>query len=124
MASSFYERPILNSPYEPPSLYHLLDDTGQPLEGAPITGRRPSKFIVPVPASRKKAAGAQASFDLGTYTETAYTSRVGARLLTLATGASRRRRNGCWNIGVVRERLGLAPARSSAKLKPSRRWSG
>ena len=61
MANSFYERPILNSPYAPPSLYHPLDDTGQPLESEPIKGRRPSKFIVPVPASRKKAAAAQAS---------------------------------------------------------------
>ena len=41
MANSFYERPILNSPYAPPSLYHPLDDTGQPIEGEPIIGRRP-----------------------------------------------------------------------------------
>ena len=71
MANSFYERPILNSPYEPPSLHHRLDDTGQPIEGEPIKGRRPSKFIVPVPASRKKAAAAQASLDLESYTENA-----------------------------------------------------
>src|SRR5689334_9809660 len=64
VGSSFYERPILNSPYQPPSLHHPLDDNGQPLEGEPIAGRRPSKFIVPVPASRKKASAAQASLDL------------------------------------------------------------
>lgn len=71
MANSFYERPILNSPYAPPYLYHRLDDTGQPIEGQPIKGRRPSKFIVPVPASRKQASATQASLDLETYTENA-----------------------------------------------------
>jgi hypothetical protein len=54
--SSFYERPILNSPYRAPELHHPLDDNGQPLAGEPRRGRRPSRFIVPVPASRKKAS--------------------------------------------------------------------
>jgi type III restriction enzyme len=76
VANSFYERPILNSPYAPPSLYHPLDDTGQPIEGEPIKGRRPSKFIVPVPASRKKSAAAQASLDLETYTENAKINEI------------------------------------------------
>ncbi len=76
MANSFYERPILNSPYAPPSLYHPLDDTGQPIEGEPIEGRRPSKFVVPVPASRKKAAATQASLDLETYTENAKINEI------------------------------------------------
>ena len=76
MANSFYERPILNSPYAPPSLYHQLDDNGQPVEGEPLKGRRPSKFIVPVPASRKKAAAAQASLDLETYTENAKINEI------------------------------------------------
>lgn len=76
MANSFYERPILNSPYELPSLYHPLDDNGQPLEGDPLKGRRPSKFVVPVPASRKKAAAAQASLDLETYTENAKINEI------------------------------------------------
>ena len=67
MAQSFYERPILNSPYLAPTLHHPLDDNGQPLEGEPIKGRRPSKFIVPVPASRKRPSAAQASLDLETY---------------------------------------------------------
>ena len=76
VANSFYERPILNSPYEPPSLHHPLDDSGQPIEGEPIKGRRPSKFIVPVPASRKTPAAAQASFDLGSYTENAKINEI------------------------------------------------
>jgi len=67
--TSFYERPILNSPYQAPSLHHRLDDHGQPLDGEPLPGRRPSKIIVPVPASRKKASASQASLELETYTE-------------------------------------------------------
>jgi type III restriction enzyme len=67
--TSFYDRPILNSPYRAPELHHPLDDKGQPLEGQPRPGRRPSRLIVPVPASRKKASTAQASLELETYTD-------------------------------------------------------
>ena len=76
MSTSFYERPILNSPYRAPLAHHPLDDNGQPLEGEPVKGRRPSKFIVPVPASRKKSAAAQASLDLETYTENALINEI------------------------------------------------
>jgi hypothetical protein len=74
--NSFYERPILNSPYRAPELHHPLDQNGQPLEGEPRQGRRPSRFIVPVPASRKKASAGQASLDLETYTENALINEV------------------------------------------------
>ena len=74
--SSFYERPILNSPYRAPELHHPLDPNGQPLEGEPRRGRRPSRFIVPVPASRKKPSAAQASLDLETYTENALINEI------------------------------------------------
>ncbi len=74
--SSFYDRPILNSPYRAPELHHPLDKTGQPLDGEPRSGRRPSRFIVPVPASRKKASAGQASLDLETYTENALINEV------------------------------------------------
>src|ERR1700730_622844 len=40
MAESFFERPILNSPYEVPKLHHALDDDGQPLDIPPAEGRR------------------------------------------------------------------------------------
>lgn len=69
MQGSFYERPILNSPYEVPQLHHALDDHGQPLDVPALQGRRPSRFIVPVPKSRKGQAAAQASLDLETYSE-------------------------------------------------------
>jgi type III restriction enzyme len=74
--NSFYERPILNSPYRAPALHHPLDTNGQPLGGEPRPGRRPSRFIVPVPASRKKASAAQASLDLETYTENALINEI------------------------------------------------
>jgi type III restriction enzyme len=74
--NSFYERPILNSPYRPPELHHPLDQNGQPLEGEPKQGRRPSRFIVPVPASRKRASETQASLDLETYSENALINEI------------------------------------------------
>lgn len=73
---TFYERPILNSPYRAPELHHPLDASGQPLEGEPRQGRRPSRFIVPVPASRKKALASQASLELETYTENALINEI------------------------------------------------
>ena len=36
----------------------------------------PSRFIVPVPASRKKASAGQASLDLETYTENALINEI------------------------------------------------
>ena len=52
MAESFYERPVLNSPYEEPRLHHRLDDAGQPVDGPPETGRRRSELVSPVPRPR------------------------------------------------------------------------
>ncbi|WP_257165526.1 BPTD_3080 family restriction endonuclease [Bradyrhizobium sp. SRS-191] len=74
--TSFYERPILNSPYAAPQWHHPMDDHGQPLDGPPRPGRRPSRFIVPVPAARKKAASAQASLELETYSENALINEI------------------------------------------------
>ena len=74
--NSFYERPILNSPYQAPELHHPLDKNGQPLAGEPRRGRRPSRFIVPVPASRKKSSSGQGSLDLETYSENALINEI------------------------------------------------
>ena len=76
MLNSFYERPILNSPYRAPELHHPLDQNGQPVAGEPRPGRRPSRFIVPVPASRKRASAGQAALDLETYTENALINEI------------------------------------------------
>jgi type III restriction enzyme len=53
-ASSFFEQPILNSPYEEPTRHHPLDTEGQPLNEPPRDGRRKSELITPVPKPRKK----------------------------------------------------------------------
>ena len=57
--SSFFERPILNSPYCAPKLHHALDADGQPLDVPPIEGRRRSELITPVPSPRRRAHGKQ-----------------------------------------------------------------
>jgi type III restriction enzyme len=51
---TFFEKPILNSPYEEPQRHHALDADGQPLNEPPRDGRRRSEFITPVPRPRKK----------------------------------------------------------------------
>src|SRR5271170_2511870 len=64
MAENFYEKPILNSPYDVPRRHHALDQDGQPLDLPPVGGRRRSEFITPVPRPRKKKKADQGSFDL------------------------------------------------------------
>lgn len=54
MATAFFDQPILNSPYEPPTRHHALDADGQPLDLPPVSGRRRSELITPVPKPRKK----------------------------------------------------------------------
>jgi type III restriction enzyme len=57
VSQSFFERPILNSPYERPRLHHALDADGQPLDLPPVEGRRRSELITPVPKPRKRKGG-------------------------------------------------------------------
>ena len=54
MVDSFFENPILNSPYLVPTRHHALDKDGQPLDEPPAQGRRRSELITPVPKPRKK----------------------------------------------------------------------
>lgn len=59
VSNSFFERPILNSPYEYPSQHWELDETGQPTQQV-VDRRRPAQFITPIPLPRKrKNAGLQ-----------------------------------------------------------------
>lgn len=51
---SFFENPILNSPYGEPTRHHPLDAEGQPLSEPPRDGRRKSELITPVPKPRKR----------------------------------------------------------------------
>jgi hypothetical protein len=65
-----------NSPYKKPRFHHPLDDHGKPLGLPPVETRRPSKFIVPVPQARRRAAGAQGALPLETYSDSAIISEI------------------------------------------------
>jgi type III restriction enzyme len=49
----FFDRPILNSPYEYPSKHWELDEDGQPTQSINDT-RRPSSLITPVPRAKTR----------------------------------------------------------------------
>jgi type III restriction enzyme len=53
MDNQFFERPILNSPYEYPTQYWELDGHGQPTQRI-IESRRRAEFITPIPKPRKR----------------------------------------------------------------------
>ncbi|HAT48962.1 MAG: DEAD/DEAH box helicase family protein [Nitrospirae bacterium] len=53
MAASFFEKPILNSPYKYPSQHWELDADGQPTNKI-IAARRLSDLITPVPKPKKR----------------------------------------------------------------------
>lgn len=57
MANEFFEKPVLNSPYEYPSRYWELDAQGQPTQRI-IEGRRRVQFITPIPKPRKRKTAA------------------------------------------------------------------
>lgn len=62
MSNPFFDHPILNSPYEVPTRYWELDESGQPTQKS-LDGRRPAKFITPIPKPRKqKISKAQEGF--------------------------------------------------------------
>ena len=61
---SFFEQPILNSPYEYPCRHWELDQDRQPTD-RPIEIRREASFITPVPKPRKRRRGQrQLEFDV------------------------------------------------------------
>ncbi|MFO0208221.1 MAG: hypothetical protein ACK54L_19120, partial [Betaproteobacteria bacterium] len=67
MPNPFFERPILNSPYEYPARHWELDDSGQPTQKV-IEARRSARFITPIPKPKKRKGGAEQSslvFDEG-----------------------------------------------------------
>ena len=62
MSNPFFEKPILNSPYEYPRRHWELDSAGQPTQKV-IDRRRDASFITPIPKPRKrKAQPEQTSF--------------------------------------------------------------
>jgi type III restriction enzyme len=83
VAKPFYEKPILNSPYYPPTRHHALDDKGQPLEHEPILGRRRSRYLTPVPSARRRRAAEEVELPFhtregqpGTYNENAIVNEI------------------------------------------------
>ena len=63
MENPFFDRPIINSPYEYPSQHWELDKDGQPTQQI-IESRRGAEFITPIPKPRQRgrARGRQQQF--------------------------------------------------------------
>jgi type III restriction enzyme len=61
MSNPFFDRPILNSPYQSPLRHWELDETGQPTQKV-IENRRSAKFITPIPKPKKHKKAAQKGF--------------------------------------------------------------
>ena len=53
MENPFFDRPIINSPYEYPTQHWELDDEGQPTQQV-IDSRRGAEFITPIPKPRQR----------------------------------------------------------------------
>tara|TARA_R100001143_G_scaffold62974_1_gene67924 strand:+ start:9080 stop:12154 length:3075 start_codon:yes stop_codon:yes gene_type:complete len=67
MTDAFFEKPILNSPYDYPDRHWELDKSGQPTQQV-LEKRRRAEFVTPIPKPKKrKGGGEQASmaFDEG-----------------------------------------------------------
>lgn len=67
MENQFFERPILNSPYDYPAHHWELDKSGQPTQKV-LDSRRTADFVTPIPKPRKqqgKAEQANLLFDEG-----------------------------------------------------------
>ncbi len=58
MSQAFYERPILNSPYEYPGRHWKLDRDGLPTDEI-VESRRTAEFISPVPAPKAQTGKPQ-----------------------------------------------------------------
>jgi len=53
MENRFFEKPVINSPYEPPLRHWELDATGQPTQRI-VESRRRAEFITPIPKPKKR----------------------------------------------------------------------
>lgn len=61
---SFFEKPILNSPYEMPQWHWELDNDGHPTDRK-IESRRRSDLISAMPKTKSSKGGIQESLGLG-----------------------------------------------------------
>ena len=57
MSNQFFEKPILNSPYDYPGRHWELDASGQPTQQL-VVARRNAQFITPIPKPKKQQGGA------------------------------------------------------------------
>ncbi len=56
MTDAFFAKPILNSPYLPPTRHWELDAAGQPTQRI-ADGRRKASFVTPIPKAKKQSKG-------------------------------------------------------------------
>ena len=63
MQNDFFDKPILNSPYEFPARHWELDKTGQPTQQI-VETRRPAEFITPIPKQKKRKGKTSAQKDI------------------------------------------------------------
>ncbi len=64
MSDQFFERPIINSPYDYPAKHWELDDSGQPTQQL-LDSRRSVDFVTPIPKPKRRGQGQTAELDLG-----------------------------------------------------------
>ena len=107
MSLSFFEQPILNSPYAPPTRHHALGSSGQPLEGPPVEGRRKSELISPVPPAKKQAKKAQQDdlFAEGDAEQQAYTLAIINEIRSHVTAWRGLPNPADWGVTPVTQRL-------------------
>ncbi|WIM06377.1 MAG: hypothetical protein OHM77_03570 [Candidatus Nitricoxidivorans perseverans] len=123
MNNPFFEKPILNSPYERPSRHRELDASGQPTQKIVETRRR-AEFITPIPKPKKqKAAQKQDSllFDEGLSTQAQESSSSKHSDLPVGiSGPIARTRKGRrvaeYNFGVTIPRHGDKPTNKNVYI--------
>ena len=95
MSQTFFDKPILNSPYELPAKHWELEK-GQPT-GLIVQNRRESAYYSPVPRARGTSRGArqqQAAFDLGELASSEVSQEyVTTRIINQVRGHVQRWRN-------------------------------
>ena len=85
MTTQFFDKPILNSPYEMPTRHWRLDESGQPTQTIDA-GRRAASFVTPIPKPSKQSAAQQSlaldavSDDSQRYDETGYVNEMRRRV--------------------------------------------
>jgi type III restriction enzyme len=111
LTNAFFDRPILNSPYEIPSRHWELDPAGQPTQRI-LTERRKAEFISPIPQPRRRPARQQEMV----YDEGLGLSTAKQQFATSAVINDLRFSVGRWRAITTSK----ASAPSSAKSKPSK----